>query len=68
MKKKFKYNYNLKSINTTGSLYHLKSLFKIKLIEFNLDFISHHTWKKNINYLSKQKEIFNFNLKYSSYK
>lgn len=68
MKKKFKYNSNFKSINTVGSLSYLKSLFQIQFIEFNIDFISHHTWKKDINYLSKQKEIINFNLKYNSYK
>ena len=68
MKKKFKFSSNLKCINTAGSLFHLKSLLQIQIIEFNIDFISHHTWKKDINYLSKQKEIVNFNLKYNSYK
>lgn len=67
MKKKFKYNFNLKSINTLGSLSYSKSLFKIELIEFSIDFISHHTWKRNIDYLSKQKEIVNFSLKYNLY-
>jgi len=68
MRKKFKFNYDTKFLNTNGSIFYCASLVKSKLIEFNIDFISHNAWKKNIDMLEKQQQITNFKLRFSSYK
>lgn len=68
MKKKYKFNSNVKYLNTNGSLLYSNSILKSKIIELNIDFISHNIWKNNIDILEKQQQIINFKLKFNLYK
>lgn len=68
MKNKFKTFFNSVKISTNGSSSKYRIMLGPKIKEFNIDFISHNVWKKNIENLEKQQQILKFNFKYNSYK
>jgi len=60
MKKKYKFTSKLILINTNGSSYFSKSLFKMNSIQVLNDLFSNKLWKKNIIIFKKQKQISTF--------
>jgi len=60
MKKKKKITSKLILINTNGSSYFSKSLFKMNSIQVLNDLFSNKLWKKNIIIFKKQKQISTF--------